>query len=60
MIETLADPERLIEALPYELTDSQKKAWKEIREDLCGPHIMNRLLQGDVDAKLFLRSSHLF
>ncbi|MDD2355244.1 MAG: ATP-dependent DNA helicase RecG [Lachnospiraceae bacterium] len=47
MIET-ADPERLIEALPYELTDSQKKAWKEIREDLCGPHIMNRLLQGDV------------
>jgi ATP-dependent DNA helicase RecG len=47
MIETAA-PERLIEALPYELTDSQKKAYREICDDLCGPYVMNRLLQGDV------------
>lgn len=47
MIET-ADPERLIEQLPYELTNSQKKAWEEIRGDLCSSRLMNRLLQGDV------------
>lgn len=39
---------RLIEALPYRLTDSQKKAWEEIEEDLCGGGTLNRLLQGDV------------
>ena len=44
----VADTGRLIEKLPYELTPSQKKAWKEIEEDLAGPHVMNRLLQGDV------------
>lgn len=43
-----ADPERLIEALPYRLTDGQQKAWAQIRDDLCGDTIMNRLLQGDV------------
>ncbi|MCM1162038.1 MAG: ATP-dependent DNA helicase RecG [Roseburia sp.] len=43
-----AHTERLIEALPYRLTDSQKKAWKEIEEDLCGGGTLNRLLQGDV------------
>ena len=47
MIET-ADPERLIEQLPNELTNSQKKAWEEIRGDLCSSRLMNRLLQGDV------------
>ena len=39
---------RLMEALPYRLTDSQKKAWKEIEEDLCSGGTLNRLLQGDV------------
>ncbi len=40
--------ERLIEALPYELTNAQKKVWSEIRNDLTGERIMNRLVQGDV------------
>lgn len=47
MLET-AEPERLIEALPYRLTDGQRQAWAEIRADLCGTHVMNRLLEGDV------------
>lgn len=39
---------RLIEALPFTLTQSQKKAWHEIETDLCSGNICNRLLQGDV------------
>lgn len=39
---------KLIAALPYELTDAQERAWKEIEADITGPHVMNRLLQGDV------------
>ena len=42
------ETERLIRSLPYELTDSQKKAWGEIERDLTGSQVMNRLLQGDV------------
>ena len=42
------ETKRLIESLPYELTDSQKKAWKEMEADLTGNRVMNRLLQGDV------------
>ena len=44
----VAETGRLIEQLPYHLTDSQKKAWQEIEADLSGPYVMNRLLQGDV------------
>lgn len=40
--------EHLLAALPYELTDSQKGAWREIEKDLTGEFVMNRLLQGDV------------
>ncbi len=39
---------RLLELLPFDLTDAQKKAMREIREDLRRPHPMHRLLQGDV------------
>jgi ATP-dependent DNA helicase RecG len=38
----------LIGKLPFQLTQGQQKAWKEIQEDLSGRHVMNRLLQGDV------------
>jgi len=44
----VADTKRLLEELPYDLTKAQQKVWKEIQDDLSGPHIMNRLIQGDV------------
>lgn len=37
-----------VEALPYQLTKSQKKVWKEIQEDLQKDTSMSRLVQGDV------------
>lgn len=40
--------QELIRKLPFCLTGGQQKAWEEIRGDLTGSHIMNRLLQGDV------------
>lgn len=47
LLET-ADTVRLLEKLPYTLTDAQKEVWKEIRADLQGEFVMNRLIQGDV------------
>ena len=41
-------PDRLLESLPFTLTQEQMTAWEEIRTDLTGPWLMNRLLQGDV------------
>jgi len=38
----------LAAALPYHLTDSQRRVLREIKQDLLAPHPMNRLLQGDV------------
>jgi ATP-dependent DNA helicase RecG len=40
--------EAFVQALPYELTKAQEKAFEEIRHDLAAPRPMNRLLQGDV------------
>ncbi|MGG4219674.1 ATP-dependent DNA helicase RecG [Paenibacillus jamilae] len=37
-----------VRALPFELTDAQKKVELEILQDLRSPYCMNRLLQGDV------------
>jgi ATP-dependent DNA helicase RecG len=39
---------RVLGALPFELTEDQRVAWREIRGDLLRPHPMNRLLIGDV------------
>ncbi len=40
--------EEFIQKLPYQLTNAQKKVWREIEEDLSSNHLMNRLVQGDV------------
>lgn len=34
--------------LPFHPTRAQKRVLKEIADDMCSPHPMNRLLQGDV------------
>jgi ATP-dependent DNA helicase RecG len=40
--------EKIVKALPYSLTLSQRRALKEITDDLAQPQRMLRLLQGDV------------
>ncbi|MGN6085072.1 ATP-dependent DNA helicase RecG [Trinickia sp.] len=39
---------RLLAALPFKLTGAQARVVSEIAADLCAPHPMQRLLQGDV------------
>lgn len=43
-----AATERLLQQLPYKLTNAQLKAWEQIEEDLSGDFAMNRMVQGDV------------
>ncbi|WP_240307419.1 ATP-dependent DNA helicase RecG [Thermophilibacter mediterraneus] len=40
--------EALLRALPFSLTDEQRTAADEILADMAAPHVMNRLLLGDV------------
>lgn len=47
-IRPAAQAERFIESLPFRMTKAQKRAYEEILSDLCGPKVMNRLVQGDV------------
>ena len=47
MIE-VAQTGRLIEALPYRLTNAQRRVWEEIQADMTSDYAMNRLVQGDV------------
>lgn len=44
--ETLVRP--FYRALPFELTDAQRRVLAEIGDDMAAPRRMNRLLQGDV------------
>ncbi len=37
-----------LETLPFSLTDGQKQVMEEIKRDLSGSTVMNRLIQGDV------------
>src|SRR5690606_23476971 len=34
--------------LPFHPTEAQKRVLRDIAEDICSPHPMSRLLQGDV------------
>ena len=40
--------DNLINSLPYKLTNSQLKTLEEIKKDMSGEFVMNRLVQGDV------------
>lgn len=40
--------DELIKTLPYSLTNAQVKACEEVKENLAGNRLMNRLIQGDV------------
>ncbi len=40
--------DEFLNKLPYDLTNAQKKVLSEIQNDLSGPYVMNRLIQGDV------------
>ena len=44
----VAQCNRIIEKLPYRLTNAQIKVWEEIKHDLSSSHSMRRLIQGDV------------
>ena len=47
-IDKTARVDELIDSLPYRLTGAQLRVWHEIREDMTGSTVMNRLVQGDV------------
>ena len=40
--------EKLLERLPFTLTDDQQTVWEDIKQDLRSTRPMNRLVQGDV------------
>ncbi len=44
----VAQTGRLLESLPYRLTDAQLRVWGQIEKDLQSDRVMNRLVQGDV------------
>lgn len=39
---------RLLQKLPFQLTNAQKRVFEEILKDMRSPYSMNRLIQGDV------------
>ncbi len=47
-IRPAAKAERFLESLPFTMTGAQRRTYEEICADLCGPKLMNRLVQGDV------------
>ena len=47
-MQAVPDTGRLLEGLPYRLTDAQLRVWKQIEEDMAKETAMNRLVQGDV------------
>ncbi|MCR5793089.1 MAG: ATP-dependent DNA helicase RecG [Lachnospiraceae bacterium] len=47
-ITEFAHCKKFMEQLPYQLTNAQKKVWEEVKADISGDYVMNRLIQGDV------------
>lgn len=47
-IENYEKADALLRELPYQLTNAQKKVYEEIKKDMSGESMMNRLIQGDV------------
>lgn len=48
ILEEPKEVKTLINNLPYELTNAQKRTWEEIKIDISSTKVMNRLIQGDV------------
>ena len=48
ILEEPKEVKTLINDLPYELTNAQKRTWEEIKRDISSTQVMNRLIQGDV------------
>lgn len=48
ILEEPKEVKTLINDLPYELTNAQKRTWEEIKRDISSTKVMNRLIQGDV------------
>lgn len=48
VINDFTETDRFISNMPFELTKGQKTAVEDIRKDLAGLTVMNRLIQGDV------------
>lgn len=48
IIDNWKEAEEFVEQLPFELTQGQRTAVEEIRKDMTGSTVMNRLIQGDV------------
>ena len=48
LLEEPKEVKTLINDLPYELTNAQKRTWEEIKRDISSTKVMNRLIQGDV------------
>ena len=42
------ETEKIIENLPYALTNAQRRVWNDIETNMTGEHLMSRLVQGDV------------
>ncbi len=45
---TKGDLTGFLSSLPFELTDAQMRCTEEMRADMAGEHLMNRILTGDV------------
>ena len=48
VVEEKEEAQRFQSGLPFVLTDAQKKAYREIMDDMKSGYAMNRLVQGDV------------